>query len=266
VSSLKKLKDFIRQYDKVAVAFSGGVDSSFLLKAACDAIGKENVLAITLKAAVNPEREVTEAIELAEQTGAGHIVIPVDVMDIPGFAENTPDRCYICKTAIFERIIEKARSHGIDVIFDGTNADDENDYRPGMRALKELGVISPLKACGLGKKEIRQLSMELGVRTWDKPSMACLASRVPYNEPITGEKLRLVGRAEGLLQAMGFRQFRVRCHGIIARVEIAPEEMEKVLDMAVMKQINDGLKNLGFHYVTLDMQGYRAGSLNETLN
>lgn len=265
MQNLEKLKSFIRQYNKVAVAFSGGVDSSFLLKVASDAIGKENVIAITLKAAVNPEREVAEAIELAELTGARHIVIPVDVMSIPGFAENPPDRCYICKTAIFERIIKEAGSYDIKVIFDGTNADDENDYRPGMRALKELGVISPLKACGIGKKEIRQLSMELGIKTWDKPSMACLASRVPYNEPITEEKLRMVGKAEGFLQAMGFIQFRVRCHGSIARVEIAPEEMGKVLDITVMKRISDGLKDIGFHYVTLDMQGYRTGSLNETL-
>jgi uncharacterized protein len=265
LQNLNKLKSFIRQYNKVAIAFSGGVDSSFLLKVASDAIGKDNVIAITLKAAVNPEKEVAEAIELAELTGVRHIVIPVDVMSIPGFAENPPDRCYICKTAIFERIIEEAGNYGINVIFDGTNADDENDYRPGMKALKELGVISPLKACDLGKKEIRKLSMELGIKTWDKPSMACLASRVPYNEPITEEKLRMVGKAENLLQAIGFIQFRVRCHGNIARVEIAPEEMVKALDMNVMKYINNGLKDLGFHYVTLDMQGYRTGSLNETL-
>ncbi len=263
--NLEKLKKYIGQYGKVAIAFSGGVDSSFLLKAACDALGKEKVVAITLKAAVNPEHEVEEAVELAELTGAKHIVIPVDVMSIPGFSENPPDRCYICKTAIFERIIKEAREYGIDVIFDGTNADDENDYRPGMRALKELGVISPLKACGMGKKEIRQLSMEMGISTWDKPSMACLASRVPYNEPITEEKLRLVGKAEGLLQAMGFIQFRVRCHGKLARVEIAPEEMGKALDIMVMKRINDELKEAGFSYVALDMQGYRTGSLNETL-
>ncbi len=266
MENMEKLKKFIQQYDKVAVAFSGGVDSSFLLRAACEAIGRENVIAITLKAAVNPEHEVAEAVALAEQAGARHIVIPVDVMSIPGFAENPPDRCYICKTAIFERIITEAQSHDIDVIFDGTNADDDNDYRPGMKALRELGVISPLKACGMGKKEIRQLSMEMGISTWDKPSMACLASRVPYNEPITEEKLRLVGRAEGLLQKMGFKQFRVRCHGNIARVEIAPEEMPKVLDMAVLKKISDELKDMGFQYVTLDMQGYRTGSLNETLS
>lgn len=262
---LDKLKDFIRQYSKVAVAFSGGVDSSFLLKVASDAIGPENVIAITLKAAVNPEREVADAIELAELAGVRHIVIPMDVMSIPGFTENPPDRCYICKKAIFERIMEEAGNYDIYVIFDGTNADDENDYRPGMKALKELGVISPLKACGMGKAEIRQLSMKLGMGTWNKPSMACLASRVPYNEPITEEKLRMVGKAEALLQVMGFIQFRVRCHGNIARIEIAPEEMEKALDINVMKNINDRLKNIGFHYVTLDMQGYRTGSLNETL-
>lgn len=264
--NLDKLKNFIRQYNKVAIAFSGGVDSSFLLKAASDALGSENVIAITLKAAVNPEKEVAEAVELAELTGAKHLVIPVDVMSIPGFRENPPDRCYICKKAIFERIIKEAQGYGINTIFDGTNADDVNDYRPGMKALKELGVISPLKECGLGKSEIRKYSKETGIKTWDKPSMACLASRVPYNEPITEEKLRLVGKAEAMLQAMGFTQFRVRCHGSIARIEIAPEEMAKVLDMSIMKDINDKLKSIGFHYVTLDLQGYRTGSLNETLN
>lgn len=266
MNKLDKLKNFIRKYNKVAIAFSGGVDSSFLLKAASDALGNENVIAITLKAAVNPEQEVAEAIELAEHAGVEHIVIDVDVMDIPGFSENPPDRCYICKRAIFEGIKAEAEKYGINTIFDGTNADDVSDYRPGLKALKELGVISPLRECGLGKKEIRQYLKDYGIDTWDKPSMACLASRVPYNEPITIDKLRMVGEAEGLLQAMGFRQFRVRCHGgSIARIEIAPDEMSKVLDMRIMKDINDKLKGAGFDYVTLDMQGYRTGSLNETL-
>ena len=263
--NLDKLKNYIRQYNKVAIAFSGGVDSSFLLKVASDVLGSENVIAITLKAAVNPEREVAEAVEMAELTGVKHIIIPVDVMSIPGFRENPPDRCYICKRAIFERIIKEASGYGIDIIFDGTNADDVNDYRPGMKALKELGVISPLRECDLGKSEIRKYLKEFGIKTWDKPSMACLASRVPYNEPITEEKLGMVEKAEGFLQAMGFIQFRVRCHGSIARIEIAPEEMTKVLDMSIMKDINDKLKNAGFQYVTLDMQGYRTGSLNEIL-
>lgn len=264
--NLDKLKNFIRRYDKVAIAFSGGVDSSFLLKAASDALGSENVTAITLKAAVNPESELAEASKLAEQANVKHIVISADVFSIPGFRENPPERCYICKKAIFERIINEAGIHGINVIFDGTNADDVNDYRPGMKALKELSVISPLRECGLGKSEIRKYSREYGIKTWDKPSMACLASRVPYNEPITEEKLKLVGEAEDFLQTMGFRQFRVRCHESIARLEIAPEEMAKVLDMSIIKAINDKLKSIGFRYVTLDMQGYRTGSLNETLD
>jgi len=264
--NLDILKNFIRQYNKVAIAFSGGVDSSFLLKVASDTLSPDNVIAITLRAAVNPQWEVAEAALLAEFISVKHIIIDVDVMSIPGFKENPPDRCYICKRAIFEKIINEARAHGISIIFDGSNADDVNDYRPGMRALSELGIISPLRECGLGKSEIRKYSRELGIETWDKPSMACLASRVPYNEPITEEKLRMVGKAEGLLQAMGFIQFRVRCHGGIARIEIAPEEMTKILDIHIMRDINDKLKNLGFHYVTVDLQGYRTGSLNEMLN
>lgn len=264
--NLDKLKNFIHQYNRVAIAFSGGVDSSFLLKAASDALGSGNVIAITLKAAVNPEGEVVEATELAEFIRVKHIIIDVDVMSIPGFGENPPERCYLCKKAIFGRISEEAQAHGINTVFDGTNADDINDYRPGMRALGELGIISPLRECGLGKSEIRKYSRELGIKTWDKPSMACLASRVPYNEPITEEKLKMVGKAEGLLQAMGFVQFRVRCHGGIARIEIAPEEMAKILNINIMKDINGKLKGLGFHYVTMDLQGYRTGSLNEMLN
>lgn len=264
--NLEKLKNYIRQYDKVAVAFSGGVDSSFLLKAASDALGPENVIAITLKAAVNPESEVIEASVLAEHIGVKHIVLSADVMSIPGFRENPPERCYICKRAIFERIIKEAGKYGTSIIFDGTNAEDVNDYRPGMKALKELGVISPLKECGFRKSEIRSYSKEYGIKTWDKPSMACLASRIPYNETITEEKLRMIGKAEGLLQKMGFMQFRVRCHGGIARIEIAPVEMGKIMDINTMKEINDKLKGIGFQYVTLDMQGYRTGSLNEALN
>lgn len=265
-NNLNKLKNFIRQYNKVAIAFSGGVDSSFLLKAASDALGPDNVLAITLKAAVNPHKEVAEAARFAEFIKVKHIIIDVDVMSIPGFKENPPNRCYICKRAIFEKVINEAGAYGISIIFDGTNADDANDYRPGMKALSELGIISPLRECSMGKSEIRKYSKELGMQTWDKPSMACLASRVPYNEPITEEKLKMVGKAEGLLQAMGFIQFRVRCHNGIARIEIAPAEMKKILDINIMKDINDKLKNLGFRYVTMDLQGYRTGSLNEMLD
>lgn len=265
MNKLDKLKNFIQQYEKVVIAFSGGVDSSFLLKAASDALGPENVIAVTLKAAVNPESEITEAIRLAEQAGVKHIVIAADVFSIPGFRENPPERCYICKKAIFSRIIDEARQNGISIIFDGTNADDVNDYRPGMKALEELGIISPLRECGLGKNEIREYSKEYGIKTWDKPSMACLASRVPYNEPITEEKLLMVGKAEELLQLLGFRQFRVRCHGSIARIEIAPEEMTNIFDMNIIKGINEKLKGIGFSYVTLDLQGYRTGSLNEAL-
>jgi len=264
--NLDKLKNFIRQYNKVAIAFSGGVDSSFLLKAASDALSPDNVIAITLKAVVNPENEVEEAYRFAEFIKVRHIIIDIDVMGIPGFKENPPDRCYICKRAIFEKIINEARAHGTSIIFDGTNADDVNDYRPGMKALSELGIISPLRECGLGKSKIRKYLKELGIKIWDKPSMACLASRVPYNEPITEEKLIMVGKAEGLLQAMGFVQFRVRNHNGVARIEIAPAEMIKILDINIMRDINDKLKSLGFNYVTMDLQGYRTGSLNEMLN
>ncbi|MGE5633247.1 MAG: ATP-dependent sacrificial sulfur transferase LarE [Caulobacteraceae bacterium] len=206
-----------------------------------------------------------DAESVTRGTAMEHIFMNMDVMSIGGFRDNPPDRCYHCKKAIFGRIKEEAAKYGIEIILDGTNSDDDNDYRPGMKALKELGVKSPLKECGLGKSEIREYSRQLGLGTWDKPSMACLASRIPYNESITLEKLKLVEKAEMYLQQEGFRQFRVRCHGNIARIEIAPAEMPKILDLDIMKSINDELKAIGFSYVTLDMQGYRTGSLNETL-
>ncbi|HYE84364.1 MAG TPA: ATP-dependent sacrificial sulfur transferase LarE [Clostridia bacterium] len=261
-----KLQELLRSYGKVAVAYSGGVDSSFLLRTALDTLGKENVLAITILSSVTPREELAETEKFLASMDVNHIFIKKDVFEIPGFKENPVDRCYICKHKIFEEIIERAKEKEISTILDGTNADDEGDYRPGLKALQELKVISPLKLSGLGKSEIRELSREMKLNTWNKPSLACLASRVPYHEEITEEKLAMVDKAEAYLRSLGFIQLRVRCHGKLARIELLPEDINRVFAEDMNKDINARLKEIGFQYVSMDLAGYRTGSLNEVLS
>ncbi len=265
MEKLHVLKERLKAYGKIAVAFSGGVDSSFLLKAAVDALGKEQVAAVTIKAAVNPSAEMASAAAYAGELGVDFIQVEADVFSIPGFADNLPDRCYTCKKAIFTRVLDIAAAKGLPIVVDGTNAEDDNDYRPGMKALEELGVKSPLKLSGLGKEEIRSLSRQLSVPTWCKPSKACLASRIPYYERITPEKLGMVEAAEEYLMGQGFQQVRVRCHGNLARIELIPAEMERIFDKKRMLDIHTKLKAIGFSYTAMDLAGYRTGSLNETL-
>ena len=265
MEKMKKLKEYLESMGKIAVAFSGGVDSSFLLKAARDILGKDNVLAITIESSFNPIQEIEEAQEAAQDWDVQFLKLRLDVFAIKGIEHNPTDRCYICKTGIFENVIKAAKDRGFEVVVDGTNADDEGDYRPGMKALAELGVKSPLKECGFTKADIRQLSKEQNVYTWNKPSKACLASRIPYGETITEEKLRRVEKAEDYLIKLGFVQLRVRCHGNLARVELSPDEMQKVFDLALMEQISNEFKKIGFSYTALDLKGYRTGSLNEVL-
>lgn len=266
MEKLAKLQELLRSYGKVAVAYSGGVDSSFLLKAALDTLGKENVLAITILSSVTPREELAETETFLASMDVNHIFIKKDVFEIPGFKENPKDRCYICKHKIFEEIIRQAKEKGISVVVDGTNADDEGDYRPGLKALQELKVLSPLKLSGLTKNEIRELSREMKLNTWNKPSLACLASRVPYYEEITEEKLSMVDKAEACLRSLGFVQLRVRCHGRLARIELLPEDIKRVFAEDLNTVINEKLKEIGFHYVSLDLIGYRTGSMNEVLD
>lgn len=266
MNKLESLQQLLTSYGKVAVAYSGGVDSSFLFKVALDTLGKDNVLGITILSSVTPRAELAETEEFLASMNMNHLFIKKNVFDIPGFKENPKDRCYICKYKIFEEIKEQAATRGIHVVLDGTNADDEGDYRPGLKALQELAVVSPLKQCGLTKQEIRELSKDMQLNTWNKPSLACLASRIPYYEEITEEKLAMVDQAEAYLRNLGFMQLRVRCHGKLARIELLPEDMKKIFDEDLNAAIYGKMKEIGFQYSSLDLIGYRTGSLNEVLN
>jgi uncharacterized protein len=259
----EQLLENLRQLRRVVVAFSGGVDSTFLLKAAVEALGRDNVLAVTSDAETYPERERREAIALAKEIGSQHLVIQTSELNIPGYAENPINRCYYCKQELFSHLIPIAQERGYDHVVFGAIADDLSDYRPGFKAALEKGVRAPLQEVGLAKTEIRALSHQLGLRTWDKPSFACLSSRIPYGEVITQEKLTMIDRAEQFLMDIGFRQVRVRQHDKLARIEVLPQDIQKLASFNEM--IVSKLKSIGYMYVTVDLQGYRTGSLNETL-
>lgn len=260
---LERLKDTLKGYGGVAVAFSGGVDSTFLLKVAHDALGSRCV-AVTVRSCLFPKRELAEAACFCANEGVRQLMVDPDGGFMDGIVHNPPDRCYICKRGLFGLMLNAAAAEGMSVVCEGSNTDDLGDYRPGLRAVAELGIQSPLRGCGLSKREIRALSAELGLPTADKPSFACLASRIPYGEKITSEKLGMVERAEDFLRDAGFRQVRVRVHGNVARIEVEPERLADVLGMR--ERITDALKGAGFSYVALDLQGYRTGSLNESMH
>jgi len=259
------LKDIIEKKKSAAIAFSGGVDSTFLLRVAKEVLG-DKLIAVTATSSTYPERELKEAIKYSEDIGVTHIIISSEELDIEGFASNPKNRCYYCKKELYSKINNIASANGVDYVFDGSNLDDTGDYRPGMQAAKELDVVSPLKEAGLTKNDIRDLSKELGLLTWNKPSFACLSSRFPYGNKITLPKLNMVDKAEQFLLEMGITQVRVRHHGEIARIEVEPSERENFFDIQVMNRIGNEFKKIGFTYVTLDLLGYRTGSMNEGLS
>jgi len=259
----EKLKTIIAETRKAAVAYSGGVDSTLLSKVAFDVL-KENSIAITLVSPMNAQSEMKDAEDLAKEIGITHYMINDDEIDDEVLA-NPVNRCYFCKKIEFGRIIEKAAEVGVNVVFDGSNMDDMSDYRPGLQALSELKVISPLRMAGLTKSDIRELSHQLGLRSWNKPALACLGSRIPYGERITIEKLTKIDKSEDYLRSLGFVQFRVRSHEKMARIEVSPEERSKMFDGNLLDQISKQLKAYGYQYVCMELEGYVTGSLNRVI-
>ena len=265
LAKYEKLKSIIKDCGKIAIAFSGGVDSTFLTKVAKDVLG-ENAVAVTISSILVTDDELKEADDFCKVENIEHLIYKADVLSIPGFEDNPPDRCYICKKAIFTNVQNLVGERGISVIAEGTNVDDDGDYRPGMRAIKELGVRSPLKEAGLTKAEIRELSCMLGLKTWNKPSCACLASRFAYGEVINKDKLDMIYSAECYIRSLGFEQFRVRLQDGIARIELRPADIQKFIENGIKDKVSEKLHALGFKYVSLDLDGYRLGSMNEVLN
>ena len=262
---LKNLQAYFKEAGSAAIAFSGGVDSTFLLATAAEVLPKEKVLAITVASPFFPRKEKSEAEAFCAGRNIKHIFLSIDVLAVEGVKQNPQNRCYLCKRALFTQIKEAAARNGIDFVCEGSNTDDLNDYRPGMKAIAELQIKSPLRDAGLNKSEIRALSKEMNLPTWNKPSFACLASRFVYGELISEEKLKMVDKAEQLLIDSGFSQVRVRIHGKIARIEILPEEFSKIMEPEIREKIYTAFTNFGFSYTTLDLRGYRTGSMNETL-
>lgn len=262
----KVLQEELCAMKSVAVAFSSGVDSTFLLAVAVDTLGKDHVMAVTASSCSFPERERKEAQEFCEKRGIRQVIVVSEELDIEGFRHNPKNRCYLCKHELFEKILAIAKENHLAAVVEGSNMDDNGDYRPGLRAVEELGIKSPLRAAKLTKQEIRELSKRLMLPTWDKQSFACLASRFVYGETISEERLGMVDQAEQLLLDMGFHQVRVRIHGegeaTMARIEVLPQEIPILVEDAKRERIYSYFKEIGFAYVTLDLGGYRMGSMN----
>ncbi len=264
LSKFNILKNTLKDMGTVLVAFSGGVDSSLLLKTAQEVLG-DRVLAVIAQSDTYPEKEQEEAVRLAEEWNVRLKIIQTDELDNPEFVQNPPTRCYFCKNELFSKLKEIASSEGILYVCDGSNYEDLDDFRPGAQAAAELGVRSPLKEAGLVKDEIREISKWMGLPTWNKPSLACLSSRFPYNTEIDRDSLKQIAQAEDYLRSKGFTQVRVRHHGQIARIEVEPDEIVIMMDPELRRDVVENLKAFGYTYVTIDLAGYRTGSMNEPL-
>lgn len=262
---LLKLREIVRELKSVVIAFSGGVDSTLVTKV-CFEILQDNSMAVTARSKTYPDFEFEEAKALAREIGIRHLVLNTSELAIEGFASNPPNRCYFCKTELFEKLKDIAKQHGFLYVVDGANVDDMGDYRPGLKASKELGVKSPLKEAGMTKKDVREASKILNLPNWNKPAYACMSSRFPYGQSITEEKLKMVSEAEKYLRSLGLRQFRVRHHETIARIEVLPEDIPFLIDPSTRNELIEKFKAIGFTYVTLDLEGYRSGSMNEALS